>query len=52
MNSLWETARKSPFASPFITTAQCEAKTGNDEKQLVANREIAAAATAGKLTYF
>jgi len=46
MNSLWETARKSPFASPFITTAQCEAKTGDDGKQLVANREIAAAATA------
>jgi len=43
--SMWEAARRSPFASPFITTAYCEAKTEDSQQQLVAGRDIAAAST-------
>jgi solute carrier family 25 phosphate transporter 3 len=45
MNSMWEAAKKSPFSSPFFTGAQCEAKTGEMNNQLVMNRTIAAAST-------
>lgn len=47
MNSLWEAAKK----SPFLTSANCEAKMSTTDNQLVANRTIAAAA-AGKIIYF
>jgi type VI protein secretion system component Hcp len=46
MNSLWEAAKK----SPFLTSANCEAKMTTDN-QLVANRTIAAAA-AGKFLFY
>jgi len=42
---MWEAAKKSPFSSPFFTGAQCEAKTGEMNNQLVMNRTIAAAST-------
>lgn len=43
MNSLWEAAKR----SPFLTSAQCQAKMAPPDNQLVANRTIGAAA-AGK----
>lgn len=52
MNSLWEAASKSPFSSPFFTGAQCEAKTGELNNQLVKNRTIAAASTDGDYLIF
>ena len=52
MNSMWEAAKKSPFSSPFFTGAQCEAKTGEMNNQLVMNRTIAAASTDGEYLHF
>ncbi|KAG4067089.1 hypothetical protein HA402_000080 [Bradysia odoriphaga] len=43
-NSLLETARNSSFKSPF-TTAHCDAPSSSDNKELVAGRNISAAAT-------
>lgn len=40
MNSLWEAAKR----SPFLTSAQCQAKMAPPDNQLVANRTIGAAA--------
>lgn len=42
-NSIVEAARNSPFKSPF--TVHCDALNNNENKELVAGRNIAAAAT-------
>lgn len=47
MNSLWEAAKR----SPFLNSANCEAKMSTDN-QLVANRTIAAAAAGKDFTDF